>query len=95
MNIQIKWSRTLPSFTTFFRSSCWRTSRLQVSRRLFTTLATFFPEVGDIYTLVTCDELKQWHNYENGLLLLNVLHIRYVKHVHVYPPFTIKAKDMS
>ncbi|TNN55430.1 hypothetical protein EYF80_034380 [Liparis tanakae] len=42
----MKWSRNLPSFTTFFRSSCRRNSLLQVSKRLFTTLATFLPEKG-------------------------------------------------
>lgn len=41
--VQMKWSRCLPSFTAFFRSSCRRTSLLHVSRRLFATLATFFP----------------------------------------------------
>lgn len=45
MNVHMKWSRTLPSFTTFFRSSWRMTSLLHVSRRLFTTLATFLPEV--------------------------------------------------
>lgn len=62
MNVQIKWSRTLPSFTMFFRSSCRRTSLLQVSRRLFTTLATFLPEVDketDDYTSRVCRILWQ------------------------------------
>lgn len=40
---QMKWSRSLLILTVFFRSSCRRTSLLQVSERLFTTLATFFP----------------------------------------------------
>lgn len=40
----MKWSRTLPNFTKFFRSSCRKTSRLQVSMRLLTTLATCLPE---------------------------------------------------
>lgn len=42
-DIHMKWSRTLPSFTKFLRSSCRITSRLHVSMRLFTTFAAFVP----------------------------------------------------
>lgn len=47
MDLQMKWSRSLLILTLFFRSSCRRTSLLQVSKRLFTTLATFFPAKKD------------------------------------------------
>lgn len=47
VDLQMKWSRTLLIFTVFFRSSCRRTSLLQVSRRLLTTLATFLPTTDD------------------------------------------------